>query len=103
MSTSSSRWPSLLGGLFTLTAAVAALAALAGACDSGGAEDDRCNPLVQQDECDNGLHCTAATCSESYCCRVDGTSSEPHCHADGCPGPDAESDAGMSAAGAEGG
>jgi hypothetical protein len=89
MSTSSARRHSLLGGLFTLTAVAAALAVLAGACDTGGAEGDRCNPLVQQDECDNGLHCTAATCSESYCCRIDGTSSDPHCHAEGCPDPDA--------------
>jgi hypothetical protein len=66
-----SNWQSLLTGLVALGGVGVAMVALVGGCETGGNEGDRCNPLVQQDECDNGLHCKAATCSESYCCPID--------------------------------
>lgn len=67
-----------------------AIAAAAYGCDDvGGKEGDRCNALVLRDECDPGLACKAATCSESYCCPKDRTSSDPNCNAPGCPDEDA--------------
>jgi hypothetical protein len=89
---------SLFAGLCALSAVVVALVALAGGCETGGKEGDRCNPLVLQDECNARLHCQAATCSESYCCRTDGTSGDPHCQAAGCPDPDAGEEGGSDAA-----
>jgi hypothetical protein len=69
-------------------------AALAiGACDLGGKEGDRCNPLVLRDECNAGLQCRVATCSAAYCCPKAGTSSDPNCNAPGCPDNDAGADA----------
>ena len=72
-------------------AVVAALVAIGGGCELLGKEGDRCNALVQRDECNAGLHCKLATCSEAYCCPTDRTSSDPNCNTDGCP---AETDAG---------
>ena len=61
-----------------------------GGCETGGKVGDRCNPLVQQDECNSGLHCQLVTCSVAYCCPTSGSSSEPNCaNAEGCPDPDA--------------
>jgi hypothetical protein len=60
-----------------------------GACDIGGEEGDRCNPLVLRDECHDGLSCKAATCTESYCCPVGRPSTDPHCNGEGCPDTDA--------------
>jgi hypothetical protein len=86
-----SNWQSLVAGLVALGAVSVALVMLGGGCDTGGNEGDRCNPLVQQDECDDGLHCQAATCSESYCCPTERTSADPRCSAAvGCADPDAE-------------
>lgn len=73
-----------------LAALAFAIAAAAYGCDDvGGKEGDRCNALVLRDECDPGLACKAATCSESYCCPKDRTSSDPNCNAPGCPDEDA--------------
>lgn len=80
-----------------LVAFAAGIASAAYGCDDvGGKEGDRCNPLVLRDECDPGLACKAATCSESYCCPTDRTSSDPNCNAAGCPEEegDAAADAG---------
>lgn len=61
-----------------------------GGCETGGKEGDRCNPLVLQDECNSGLHCTLVTCSVAYCCPTNGSSTDPSCaNAEGCPDPDA--------------
>jgi hypothetical protein len=73
------------------TAVVAMLLALGGGCELLGKEGDRCNALVQQDECNAGLHCKLATCSEAYCCPTDRSSSDPNCNTVGCP---AETDGG---------
>ena len=89
MNTFGAHWQSLFSGLVALGAVGLALVTLGGGCDTGGNEGDRCNPLVQRDECDDGLHCQAATCSESYCCPTNRTSSDPVCNAAGCPDPDA--------------
>ena len=69
-----------------------------GGCETGGKEGDRCNALVLQDECNAGLHCKLATCSEAYCCPTNRTSTDPHCNAEGCPDPDAGDDGGTDAA-----
>ena len=100
MKSVSSNWHSLITGLVVLGAVGVALVAVAAGCDTGGNEGDRCNPLVQQDECDNGLHCQAATCSESYCCPTNRTSTDPHCNAVGCPDTDA-GEAGATEGGSE--
>ena len=81
---------------------VAALAVLGSACEIGSKEGDKCNALVLQDECNPGLHCKLATCSEAYCCPTNRTSTDPHCNAEGCPDPDAGDDGGTDAA-ADGG
>lgn len=80
---------SLLTWLGAGTALLTLFVAVGSGCDTGGDEGDRCNPLVERDECDEGLHCTAATCSESYCCPTDHSSTDPHCNGEGCPDPDA--------------
>ncbi len=115
MKTMISNWQSLLTGLSVLGGVGVALVALAGGCETGGNEGDRCNPLVQQDECDNGLHCQAATCSESFCCPTNRTSTDPNCNAAGCPetdagddgasegGPDAAADVELEAGASDGG
>ena len=79
-------------------AVVIALVALGGGCDIGGKAGDICNPLVLQDECNSGLHCTLATCSVAYCCPTNGSSTDPHCNAAGCPDTDAGDDGGADAA-----
>jgi hypothetical protein len=91
--------------LGVLSAVVAILIAIAAACEIGGDEGDKCNPLVLQDECKSGLHCKAATCSESYCCPTDRASTDPHCSAEGCPNTDAAAavDAGTTGSAADGG
>lgn len=98
---------SLFKRVCALSALVGALVALASACETGGKEGDRCNPLVLQDECNGGLHCRPATCSEAYCCPTARSSADPHCIAEGCPDPDAgnedASDAGSEGGGGEGG
>jgi hypothetical protein len=83
--------------------AAAVLVAFIGGCDIGGKAGDRCNPLVLQDECNSGLHCTVATCSEAYCCPTNGSSTDPHCNATGCPDTDAGDDGGADAADASDG
>jgi hypothetical protein len=92
---------------FVLAAAVGALSGVVGnACDMGGNEGERCNPLVLRDECNSGLHCTPASCSEAYCCPVNGSSNDPHCHGAGCPdaGDDGGAEGGTDAGdGGEGG
>jgi hypothetical protein len=71
--------------LFALGAAVAA------ACTIGGNEGDRCNPLVERDECQGLNRCTAFSCSEAYCCPTDHKSTDPHCNVgDPCPDASAE-------------
>ena len=82
--------------LFAFGALAAAFVVFA--CELGGNEGDRCNPLVERDECQSGLHCKAASCTESYCCPINGPSSDPHCNAAGCPDTDAAADAGADAA-----
>ena len=77
--------------------------AVAVACTIGGEEGDRCNPLVERDECQGSNHCTAFSCTESYCCPTDHKSSDPHCNAtNACPDEDA-GDEGGSEAGVEAG
>jgi hypothetical protein len=86
-----------LSTLFLVSAILGALVCIAGgACTLGGDEGDVCNPLVLRDECNSGLHCKAASCTTSYCCPVDGSSSDPNCNAPGCPDTDggSPSDAG---------
>jgi hypothetical protein len=81
-----------------------AAVALGSACVTGGEEGDRCNPLVHRDECDEGLVCTASTCSVFYCCPSSGPSSERNCqNLAGCPDEDAgiSGDAGTDLADAE--
>ncbi len=56
-----------------------------GCNETGGKEGDRCNALVQQDECNSGLHCQQVTCDRTYCCPTNGASTNPNCHGDGCP------------------
>ena len=94
MNSMRTHWQTLVSRLVVLGGVGAAVLAFAGGCETGGNKGDRCNPLVQRDECDNGLHCQAATCSESYCCPTHGASTDPHCHAEGCPDPDAGAGAG---------
>ncbi len=80
--------------LAAVAIAATAIAAFS-ACDLGGEEGDRCNSLIVKDECNDGLHCTAVTCSESYCCPTSGASTEPVCQAPvGCPDVDAGDDDG---------
>ncbi len=74
-------------------AAVAAIVVFGGGCETGGDEGNKCNPLVLRDECNSGLRCTPASCSEAYCCPTARSSSDPHCNAEGCPAPDAGADA----------
>lgn len=60
---------------------------LVGGCkiETGGDEGWVCNPLVLQDECNTGLHCTPASCGgTAYCCPVSGKSSDPNCNQPGC-------------------
>jgi hypothetical protein len=76
-----------------LSAVVSAIALLANGCDTSGGEGDTCNPLVVQDECNSGLHCTQTTCTYAYCCPTSGTSSNPNCNFGGCPDQDAQADA----------
>jgi hypothetical protein len=83
--------------LLVLVGVVVAIV-VAGACALGGKEGDRCNPLVLQDECNAGLHCRYATCSEAYCCPTDRASTDPNCTAAGCPDTDAGADSGTDAA-----
>lgn len=68
---------------------VFAIASIANACNVSGREGDTCNPLVVQDECDPGLHCTQTSCAHAYCCPTNGTSSKPNCNLGGCPDDDA--------------
>jgi hypothetical protein len=103
----SRRWARVL----TVGAALAALA-LATGC-KGGAEGDRCNPLLvnpqyNEDECDKGLACqTPSGCPESYCCPPDGGASgnplcQPGCGLDAGGAGDAGDDAGGDAGANEG-
>ena len=98
MTSSSSNHRSSFTRFFALGTVVAALVALGSGCEIGGKEGDRCNALVLQDECNAGLHCKLATCSEAYCCPTNRTSTDPHCNAEGCPDPDAGDDGGTDAA-----
>jgi hypothetical protein len=82
--------------LLVLAGAIVAIV-VAGACNLGGDEGDRCNPLVLQDECNAGLHCRYATCSQAYCCPTDHASAEPNCAGAGCPDTDAAADGGTDA------
>jgi hypothetical protein len=75
-----------------LSTVVSAIA-LANGCSVSGNEGDTCNPLVLQDECNAGLHCTQTTCTYAYCCPVSGTSSNENCNFGGCPDQDAQADA----------
>jgi hypothetical protein len=53
---------------------------------SEGAEGDRCNPDLSHNECNSGLTCTQpALCPESYCCPINGDSTDPYCQ-EGCNG-----------------
>jgi hypothetical protein len=63
-------------------------------CETGGNEGDVCNPLVQQDECDNGLSCQQITCAKAYCCPTGGSSNDPNCNGDHCPSDDAGDEGG---------
>ena len=94
-------------GIRMLVIVVVSAIAFAAGCETGGEEGDRCNPLVHRDECDEGLACTAATCTVFYCCpRGGGPTSEPNCqNLAGCPDEDAgapEPDAGALDASDEG-
>jgi hypothetical protein len=82
----------LMSGLM-LSAVVSANALLSNGCSTSGTEGDTCNPLVLQDECNSGLHCTQTTCAYAYCCPVSGTSSNQNCNFGGCPDQDAQADA----------
>jgi hypothetical protein len=89
-----------LARLAALSALGALLVASTNGCDdTGGKEGDRCNPLVLHDECNDGLHCTQATCSEAYCCPTGRSSSDPHCNNQaGCPDTDGGDEAGADSA-----
>ena len=63
-------------------------------CETGGKEGDRCNALVEKDECNSGLHCQQVTCDRTYCCPTDRSSTDPNCNGDGCPSDDAGDEAG---------
>ena len=62
----------------SLLSVVAGTVLLANGCETGGKEGDRCNALVEQDECRAGLHCTQVTCDRTYCCPTDRTSTDPN-------------------------
>jgi hypothetical protein len=91
---------SLLARLVALSLVAGGVVILEGACETGGKEGWKCNPLVLQDECSSGLRCTSATCSEAYCCPTSGSSTDPHCgsNVEGCPDPDAGDEGGSDAA-----
>lgn len=56
---------------------------LAGAGCSPG-EGERCNPMLFNDECSQGLKCTfPAGCGVSFCCPVSTSSSNANCQQ--CP------------------
>lgn len=71
-----------------LLATSALVVATAGGCNQG-TEGDRCNPLLDHNECNNGLVCSGpgtsyplpGYCVENYCCPTDPTkSSNPDCN-----------------------
>jgi hypothetical protein len=80
---------------------LAAVAVIGNGCETGGKEGDRCNALVEQDECNSGLHCQQVTCDRTYCCPTNGSSREPNCNGDGCPSEDAGDEGGESGADAD--
>lgn len=86
-----------LAHLASLLGLVGAAVLLANGCETGGKEGDRCNALVEQDECHAGLHCQQVTCDRTYCCPLDRTSTDPNCKGDGCPSADAGEEAGDAA------
>lgn len=45
-------------------------------CDVGGKEGDTCNANVLRDECDEGLSCTAVSCTRAVCCPPSGGTDE---------------------------
>jgi hypothetical protein len=103
-------WSARLCALSTVAiiAIIAIVGVLGNGCAGGTKEGERCNPLVLQDECNAGLHCKLATCSEAYCCPTDRSSTDPHCNAEGCPeetdaGHEGGSDEGAADGGSDGG
>jgi hypothetical protein len=75
-----------------------ALVALGDACKLGGKEGDQCNALILhadgEENCNAGFVCKPFSCSASYCCPKNGTSSDPNCNGEGCPDEDAGEDGG---------
>ncbi len=63
-----------------------AIAASSG-CNVGPKEGDSCNGLIEEDECIENTTCqTIGSCSQTYCCPADpSTSSDPHCNGALCP------------------
>jgi hypothetical protein len=69
-----------------LLALGAGLVVAGSGCNVSLNEGDRCNAALSHNECSDGLSCTQpAYCPETYCCPVNGTSSNPFCQA-GCNG-----------------
>jgi hypothetical protein len=68
------------------SALIAAGVVAAVGCE-GGAEGDRCNPLLSHNDCNGGLTCMQpGTCAESYCCPTPASaSSNPFCNGSSCP------------------
>jgi hypothetical protein len=98
-----SRRLSLLVGSAAIAAIAALVFSLAPGCKPGGDEGSKCNPLVLRNECNDGLSCKAFDCSESFCCPVNGTSSDPHCNGEGCPDTDGGEEGGAQEGGADAG
>lgn len=77
------------------------LVLLGDACKLGGKEGDQCNSLILQaegeDNCNAGFVCKPFSCSASYCCPKNGTSSDPNCNGEGCPDQDAGEEGGADA------